>query len=386
MTRAWTGPADIAARVRRRWDSGALLMAHAVGEPFEPISIALRGPRAGEIGDDLAAARGWVAALDAGRRGDTRFVLQWRQIGGRSVGRNEIPTHAVIETYEQAWALLGVAEEVRRFDGVLEGIGGRPPARAWALAQPMKALALAAELPALLAAYDWLDANRGSGHYLREITAPGVDTKFAERHRSVLASMLGVSARADAFLLDLGLSLPPASVQLRPAPSLGLLPGLSEIAVRVDEAAGLPVRPVTVLVVENRLTYLSVPVPAEGAVIWGQGFDVGKLGRLPWLTDADVVYWGDLDPRGFEILNLLRSRLPQTRSVLMDRDTLLRHRDRWVTEPTAPRAATLPALAAAEQDLYRDLIEDRLGDRVRLEQERIDWQWALERLPPGVQP
>lgn len=380
MSQGWTRPVDIAAKVRRRWVSGALLRAHATAQPFEPISIVLRGPRAAEIADDLSSAREWVAALDAGRGEDTRYLLRWRRIGGRSIGHNEIPTHAVVTTYEQAWALLGVSAQVRGFDAALDVIARREAARAWAVAQPMRALELAGEMPMLIAAYDWLDAHRGSGRYLREITAPGVDTKFAERHRGVLARMLDVSSRPDEFLLGLGLSVPPASVRLRLAPSLGLLPGLTEVGVRVDEAANLRVAVRRALVVENRLTYLSVPVPVDGAVVWGQGFDVGKLGLLPWLADAEVTYWGDLDPRGFEILNLLRSRLPQTRSILMDRDTLLQHRDRWVTEPSAPPAAALTRLDPAEQDLYRDLIEDRLGERVRLEQERIDWAWALHGL------
>lgn len=380
MSQGWTRPVDIAAKVRRRWVSGALLRAHATAQPFEPISIVLRGPRAAEIADDLSSAREWVAALDAGRGEDTRYLLRWRRIGGRSIGHNEIPTHAVVTTYEQAWALLGVSAQVRGFDAALDVIARREAARAWAVAQPMRALELVGEMPMLIAAYDWLDAHRGSGRYLREITAPGVDTKFAERHRGVLARMLDVSSRPDEFLLGLGLSVPPASVRLRLAPSLGLLPGLTEVGVRVDEAANLRVDARRALVVENRLTYLSVPVPVDGAVVWGQGFDVGKLGLLPWLADAEVTYWGDLDPRGFEILNLLRSRLPQTRSILMDRDTLLQHRDRWVTEPSAPPAAALTRLDPAEQDLYRDLIEDRLGERVRLEQERIDWAWALHGL------
>jgi hypothetical protein len=64
----------------------------------------------------------------------------------------------------------------------------------------------------------------------------------------------------------------------------------------------------------------------------------------------------------------------------MDRETLLTHRDRWVTEPT-PTHARLSRLNAAEQDLYEDLVSDRLAERVRLEQERIDWSWALNHLP-----
>ncbi|CAI9418938.1 Wadjet anti-phage system protein JetD domain-containing protein [Nocardioides sp. T2.26MG-1] len=37
-------------------------------------------------------------------------------------------------------------------------------------------------------------------------------------------------------------------------------------------------------------------------------------------------------------------------------------------------------LSAQEVDLYDDLVTDRLGDRVRLEQERIDWAWAEARI------
>jgi hypothetical protein len=47
----------------------------------------------------------------------------------------------------------------------------------------------------------------------------------------------------------------------------------------------------------------------------------------------------------------------------MDRETLFRPRDRWVTEPT-PTHARLSRLTVAEQDLYEDLVSDRLGERV----------------------
>jgi hypothetical protein len=67
----------------------------------------------------------------------------------------------------------------------------------------------------------------------------------------------------------------------------------------------------------------------------------------------------------------------------MDRETLLGHRDRWVTEDRPARSA-LTRLTADEQDLYSELVEGGLGERVRLEQERIDWQWAEQRLRGGL--
>jgi hypothetical protein len=157
---------------------------------------------------------------------------------------------------------------------------------------------------------------------------------------------------------------------------------LSELAVRSQELAQLKLRPRVAVIVENEISYLSVDVPDDGIVFWGRGFDVDSVGRLPWLAEADVLYWGDIDTHGFAILDRLRAWLPQARSVLMDRETLLAHRDRWVTEDRPARSA-LTRLTAEEQELYAELVEGGLGDRVRLEQERVDWQWVRQRLANG---
>jgi hypothetical protein len=63
----------------------------------------------------------------------------------------------------------------------------------------------------------------------------------------------------------------------------------------------------------------------------------------------------------------------------MDQATLLAHRDAWGSEPTPSRAA-LARLTSDEATLYDALGSDRFGKSVRLEQELIRWDWALERL------
>lgn len=382
MSAGWTTPDDIVGRVRRRWDDGSLLRAYANGDPFDPIEVPLRGPRASQVGDDIAAARGWVAALDAGRRDDSRYTLQWQSIGGRQIGRNRLPVRAVVSTIEQAWALLGVTASVRRFDELVAQAHQHPQVRKWVVDHPHRALELEPEMPQLIAAYVWLDSHRQSRRYLREISAPGVDTKFAERHRPVLAAMLGVSSTASGFLAGLGLRPKPGLVRLRPARSLGFPAPLTELAVRSEELAQLSVEPRVAVVVENEISYLCTDVPEDGVVIWGKGFEVEGVGRLRWLAAADVLYWGDIDTHGFAILDRLRAWLPRARSVLMDRHTLLVHRDRWVVEDR-PATSVLTRLTLDEQDLYSELVGDGLGERVRLEQERIDWQWVEQRLPTG---
>jgi hypothetical protein len=379
VSAGWTTAADIAAKVRRRWDDGSLLRSHANGEPFVTIEVPLRGPTPSEVGDDITAVRDWIAGLDAGRRYDGRYRLEWRSIGGRQIGRNQLPVRAVVSSREQAWALLGVSVAVRRVDEILAATSQHPQVRAWVVRNPHRALELFDEMPRLIAAHVWLDEHRGSQTYLREISAPGVDTKFAERYRAVLASMLGVSATAAGFLADLGLRPKPGLVRFRPAQTLGLPAALSELAVRPQELAQLKLRPRVAVIVENEISYLSVDVPDDGIVFWGRGFDVDSVGRLPWLAEADAIYWGDIDTHGFAILDRLRAWLPETRSVLMDRETLLAHRDRWVAEDR-PAHSALTRLTPGERDLYAELVEGGLGERVRLEQERVDWVWAEQRL------
>lgn len=380
MTSTWTTQRDIETKVKRRWDDGTLLGAQADGV-LEPIIVPIRGPRPSEIGDDLTAVRGWISDLESGSNNGRRYTLTWQTVGGRHIGRNQIPTHAVISTLEQVWTLLGVSPLARKFGKILDLTAAIPAVRTWVLAHPHRALALHDVMPTLISAYTWLDTHRDSDVYLRTINAPGVDTKFAERHRAVLAAMLGTPSSSSGFLEALGLRNKPEFVRLRPAPSLGLPAALTELAIRAEELVELPITPRRALVIENEITYLSVDIPDDGIVLWGKGFDVDRIGRLPWLVDTPVTYWGDIDTHGFAILDRLRAWLPHTRSVLMDRETLTTHRDRWVIEDR-PTTSSLKRLTPEEQDLYADLVSDHLGDKVRLEQERIDWSWVEEALGP----
>ena len=116
--------------------------------------------------------------------------------------------------------------------------------------------------------------------------------------------------------------------------------------------------------------------------MWDRGYAVNHPGSLAWLHEREVAYWGDIDSHGFAILNRLRRHLPNVTSVLMDEQTLLTREDRWVREPRHT-AAELTHLTPTEFDLYRDLVTDRFAERIRLEQEYVDWRWALDRLQVG---
>ncbi|HTO00884.1 MAG TPA: Wadjet anti-phage system protein JetD domain-containing protein, partial [Microthrixaceae bacterium] len=377
-SRRWTTPGGIAEKLRRRWVDGTLLSALASGAPFPSQDFVIQGPKASEIGADLGAVQQWVTEFERASRKGARFEIVYGEIGGREFGRNRIPTRVRIETYEQAWTILGVEREVARYREILGLVSEVERVHDWVSTKPLKALDATDDWPALLAAYIWLDDARGSGRYLRTIDVPGVDTKFVERHRSVLGVLLDVSGTAPGFVRGLGLASKPEVLRMRFEPGFAGLPeSVTSATFRVDEVANLRVGVQSAVVVENETTFLSLEPPSEGVLLWGKGFEADRVGRMRWLSEVPVWYWGDLDTHGFAILNRLRASLPQTTSFLMDRESLLQHRDRWGEEPS-PTSASLDRLNADESALYVDLVGDRYGPGVRLEQERLDWGWVMD--------
>lgn len=380
---AWTTPEDVRAKVRRRWKSGALLRAHGLGEPFEPITVPLRGPTSSELAERLDDARRWATTVTRAADGGRQFDVEDTSVGGRGIGRSTVPGRAIVRTYDQAWRLLGLRDEVRRFDRVLAASVGVRSVHEWVLAHPIRATGLADDWPAILAARDWLEWHRGSGLYLRQVDAPGVDTKLIERHRGVLAALLEAPPGVVEFARALGYAVKPARVRMRFDPALlGVPEVMSEAEFRLDELTRMDVDPAHALIVENEISYLSVPVPPRGVVLYGKGYDASGAASLEWLRPAStrgaVTYWGDIDTHGFRILDRVRAHLPDVRSILMDRDTLLHHEDRWGHEAT-PTDSPLPRLTRDEAGLYADLVGDRYGPSLRLEQERIDWAWVMRR-------
>ncbi len=387
---SWTTPEDITARVRRRWVDGSLLSAYVAGRPCPVVEVPIRGPSAGEITADLGRVQAWNRALVKGSRAGGAYTLTMRAVGGRAVGRNELPARAAVSTFEQAWRVLGVLPEVGRLDQVVALTEGTDPdLMPWVAEHAARAIELASEWPGVLDAVWWLAGHGGRGLYVRQIEAPGVDTKFVARHRGVIAALLDLTvpadrvaedaSRGDGFARRYGFEEPPRLVRMRFDQGFTGLPGpIGEVALRLDEMARVHVAVQHVVVVENEVTYLSVEVPREGVVIWGAGYYAGRLARVPWVREAPrVSYSGDLDTHGFAILNTLRAGVRQTRSFLMDRPTLLAHRDRWGSE-SSPTRARLDHLQAAEQALYTDLVEDVYAPSLRLEQERLAWSWVVD--------
>lgn len=378
----WTTPNDIITKLRRRWSRGTYLRTYASGEQWEPVTLPIKGPIADDVLRSSSEVIAWIdgfrrAAVD--RRGNPRFEIEWRTVRSRALGDNAVPARIRIPSLRQLAELLGASADIERLDSLLAHTRGElPDVAAWVARHPLEALAHADEWPRLLTTARWIIDHDPSTFDLRHLDVPEVDTKFVERHRKVLGRLLDealpvgrIDPTASDFARRYGFRPRPRYVRLRLlTPVAGLPEQLTELEVRTDELAELPLPVKTVFVVENQASYLAFPVIPDATVVFGGGFAVTTLELIPWLAEKEVVYWGDIDTHGFAILDRLRQRVPGTRSILMDRATLDAHRDQC-TDEQSPTSADLRCLTVDETALYRDLVEGRYGPAVRLEQERV---------------
>jgi len=379
----WTRPADVRAAVVKQWPS--LLTAFLTGQEWAPFNVPLRGPGPSEIGERLAEIQAWAAEWERAGRGPLR--VESKQVGGRLVGANQIPCRAWLDGYAQAWELLGARRQVSELIRLADRAKAEcPRVLSWLERNPVRALRLAADWDRLLATVRWIDERQFADLYVRQVDVPGVDTKFIEGHERVLTQLLDLQldpARINPAALDLagryGFRRKPEYVRFR---RVGPGSPYTEMTVRADELTAAPEGVTRAYILENEVTYLAFPLAGDAIALFGDGYAVNILAKLSWLATLDLTYWGDLDTHGFAILNRLRNRFPNARSILMDRETLLAHQSQWVTEKT-PTKAALDLLTPTEQDLYQDLIGGTFGPAVRLEQERVSFA-SLERvLPPA---
>lgn len=384
----WTTPAALKAQVQKLWDRGLLLASLAGGVSVFPRRLTLKGPDSRELSERFPEVRDWIACLSAAAG---VYRIEWRSVNHRVLGSNQIPAEIWIDTLEDALGLIGKRKAADQFAALVERTREQQPELIpWLARRPLRALELAADWPQLLAIVAWLRKYPRPAIYLRQIDLPGVHTKLIEGHRGVLAELLDLILPRDSideahtgtagFCRRYGFLDKPLRVRFRLLdPAIRLLKTESDQDITLTQTAfaalNMPVS--TVFITENEINFLAFPPVPAAMVIFGAGYGFENLAATRWLQQKNVFYWGDIDTHGFAILNQLRSVLPRVVSFLMDQQTLLSHRPLWGIEPE-PLTTPLARLNAEESTLYDQLRQNHWGDRVRLEQERIGFDFLRD--------
>ena len=346
------------------------------GEPFFPLEIRFRKAKAS---DDYLVLRQWVAELLAGSKAARGFgyevALAEREM--RQYGRQSLPVRISFETEQDFLRLLGKLKEFETWQtAVARTLIQFPQLQEWLAQYPQRVLPHLAIWEDLLLVCTYFLEHPRPNLYLRELPLP-IHTKFIEENQAILRHLLDellpsevIRAAESHFERRFGLRYDEPQVRLRLLDE-SLRQALSwptlDMSLTVADCAGLVgLNGRHIIIVENKMTFLTLPPVINGIAIWGKGFQVSLLREISWLSTCAIWYWGDLDAQGFAILSQLRGYYPQTRSFLMDEATLARYQE-YVVKGTPVAMMALAHLDEAETAVYQQLV----AHNWRLEQERI---------------
>ena len=356
------------------------------GQGQWPIVVSLGSPTEHDVTENPSGIRAWISAWD-----------NWKGIGE-------------VHWETRQWPRLGPQRIPLRFSlispaQVAEAVGEQ---QRWAfsserynrLTYQWPVFANTSVLPRyfdVLADYDatnferlyslllWLENNPQSNLYLRQLPVEGLDTKWVEQRKSLVSDLVqairGQSLESDLFVLC-GLRRPRYRVRVRVlcANLRKAVGGVEDLEAPLEEIAALPVTPGSIIIVENLETGLALGDTPGAIAFMKLGNAVNILASIPWVQNTDAVYWGDVDTHGYVILDRARRILPGLKSVLMDKATLLKHRNLWGEEFPQNCGAELPNLLGHEIEVYEGLRRQTWGRNIRLEQERIPWAAAVQAL------
>lgn len=389
-------PVEIKLKALKWWDSQAFLQAYAGGEEYFPRDIPFRKISSREAVENFSTISQAIKLLRERSKENTGsgYNLDLREVNTQKMGRQLFPTRIYFEQQHDYLQFIGKQKEFAAFVKLKALIGEEMPALiSWVNQHPVKVLQEEAHWPNLLEVCRFFMLNPKPGLYIRELPI-AVHTKFIEEHKQLISELLThllgeelikpefSGLRNNNFEKRFHLKYDESMIRFRILDAKLYLRGISDLSILPSEFASLQLACKKVFITENKMNCLTFPAVEEAIVIFGTGYGVKKLKQAAWLREKQIIYWGDIDAHGFEILSQLRSYFPQTRSFLMDQRTF-DHFYAFSCKEISSYEKQLQHLDPDEQAMYALLRNSPGPGNNRLEQEKIDQPYvvaALEQL------
>lgn len=311
------------------------------------------------------------------------YSLDFQKVKTKHLGTQDLPTAIYFDTERDFLKYLGKEKEVKVFEkNIRKIIDELPELKAWMIQYPLKIIANEERWEDLIIVCQYFRNNPYPRLFIRELPIK-VHTKFIERNQGILKELLDiiilkyVNKEEKKFEKRFNLKYIEPQVRFKILDqeiSDIYFQGLNDIAIPVSqfELLSLPLK--RVLVVENKTTLyttLTLPEMKNTIAIFGSGYGVNNLKNVQWMNNMELLYWGDIDVQGFEILSQFRSYFKQTQSVLMDRETFEKYFENDVG--SVSNVSSELYLNKQEGELY-SLIK---SNNWRLEQEKIPLEYVV---------
>jgi len=371
-------------KLEKYYQRGDLFRAYITKEQIIPIEVKL--PR---ISQKEIQSRYDKVLYAIRQLYDAKLPLVAKEVYFKSIGKQTIPIAISFESLEHYLEYFGKTEEYALFVETYERIVARYPVLSTLLyKKPFWVIEYAESWERLLRIVAFLEVNHRPACYIRELSIEGVDTKFIEKHTKLLDMLLShlrnhtplTTLSNFAFEKRYGFRYPLPQIRFRILDPKLAISGIRDMALTTEAFAKIAIGCKRVFIIENQITFLSMFDISDAIVIFGSGYKLSILQEIAWLKSKEIFYWSDIDEDGFAMLSQIRAYLPQTRSLLMDVETVEQYKDFSVRHTNTKRYGTLAHLNEEECRLYNRLQEGYYGVGFRLEQERIGFDYVKERV------
>jgi len=366
-------PTEVAERLARQWHRAPLRVERLLSAEGWPLQVPIGKPTGAQFAGETARVQ---AHVQRWRQVETGEVI-WGKVNYRAGAEPvSIPMQWCLHTPSEwvaATADDDVQEEFRTLESIIANVAPIYRERLvaerplWRTKDPQEVITAAALV-------DTLSPGIASGRPLRLLGGLNVDTKFFERHTTLLTRLLDERYNGAASEQGLHNFLDaPADKDhwLLVAPlETGLLP-FQRQRVTAQELAQIHLPASHILVVENEQCLHLLPRMPDTIAILGAGLDLQWLGADSF-SGKKVAYWGDMDTWGLLMLGRARQYCPNLYPLMMTHHHFEKYsQDCAVPEPTPAQHGFPTGLNDKECTFYEFLLTLEKG---RLEQEYIPEQ------------
>ena len=372
-------PQDIRTKALRHWSSHAYHRHCLSGTPWQTLDIPFGKPGGRELLNEFANIGKSLHELRASAKATLGYgyQIEFEPVAHRQLGEQHLPSRIYFETEQDFLRFIGKLREATQFNQLAQQTFEHHPALAGVLHDKPRWLLDNLEVGnKLLGVAVWFIAHPRPDIFIRQIDLPGIDSKFIEQHKTQLIVLLDVllppsaiEREAKPFEQRYGLRFDQHLIRFRLLdPSISLA-GLTDITLPLEDFCRLELPLEYIFITENKVNGLAFPAFPRSIVIFSLGYGVGSLAVAGWLKTKRIIYWGDLDTHGFEILSRLRETFLHVESMLMDSATLAENRTLCV--PEASPVKEIPTFLTDSERATFNALLSLDGTALRLEQERI---------------
>ena len=363
-------PTELSERLARQWHRAPLRVERLLSPESWPLQLPIGKPTGAQFANQIAEVQAHVQRWRAVDIGEVipetiRYRAGAEPVSVPAYWRLRTPSEWVAATADDL-----VMEEFTVLEKLVSNVA--PLYRERLVAErPLWRNKPAQEVIAAAALADALSPGIAAGRPLRLLSGLNVDTKFVERHATLLTRLLDEryhGAASEQGLYNFLDAPDDKDHWLLVAPlASGLLPFRRQrVAAQELSQALLPGS--HVLVVENEQCLHLLPAMENTIAILGAGLNLQWL-RAETFRDKQVAYWGDMDTWGLLMLARAREHCPSLYPLMMTRE----HFERCgpgcaVQEPVLAQHSPPSGLNAEERAFFEFLSAQEKG---RLEQEYL---------------